>query len=163
MLGDCLLVAPVLSASGSVEYYVPAGRWTNLLTGEVIEGPGWRRETHGFDTLPLLVRPGSVVAMGSVNDRPDYDFADGVTLHVFGLESGGAVAVTVPGLDGSPAAVFSVVREGDEVTATLIDGAAPGWSVLLEGVREVDAIGAERTERGTRLRPDGDRVIAALR
>src|SRR5215216_87949 len=31
MLGDSLLVAPVFSHDGSVSYYVPAGRWTNLL------------------------------------------------------------------------------------------------------------------------------------
>jgi alpha-D-xyloside xylohydrolase len=31
MLGDSLLVAPVFSHDGSVNYYVPEGRWTNLL------------------------------------------------------------------------------------------------------------------------------------
>ena len=31
MLGDSLLVAPVFSHDGSVSYYVPAGRWTNLI------------------------------------------------------------------------------------------------------------------------------------
>ena len=35
MLGDALLVAPVFSFDGMVDYYVPAGQWTNLLTGEV--------------------------------------------------------------------------------------------------------------------------------
>ncbi|NED89084.1 alpha-xylosidase, partial [Streptomyces sp. SID11233] len=33
MLGDDLLVAPVLAPDGSVEYYVPEGTWTHLLTG----------------------------------------------------------------------------------------------------------------------------------
>jgi alpha-D-xyloside xylohydrolase len=163
MLGDSLLVAPVLSASGSVEYYVPAGRWTNLLTGEVVGGTGWRRESHGFDSLPLLVRPGSVVPMGSVDDRPDYDFADGVTLHVFGLDSGAASQVIVPALDGSPAAVFSVVRDGDEVTASLIDGVAPGWSVLLEGVHSAVSSGVEQTARGVRLRPRENQLVVGLR
>jgi alpha-D-xyloside xylohydrolase len=163
MLGDSLLVAPVLSASGSVEYYIPAGSWTNLLTGEVVERPGWRQESHGFDSLPLLVRPGSVIPMGSVDDRPDYDFADGVTLHVFGLDSGGSAQVIVPALDGSPAAVFSVVRDGDEVTASLIDGVAPGWSVLLEGVHEVVSSGVEQTARGVRLRPHENQVVVRLR
>jgi len=57
MLGDALLVAPVFSDS-VVDYYVPAGRWTNLITGDVVEGPGWRRETHSYMSLPLLVREG---------------------------------------------------------------------------------------------------------
>ena len=38
MLGDSLLVAPVFSPDGGVDYYVPDGRWTNFLTGEVVEG-----------------------------------------------------------------------------------------------------------------------------
>ena len=52
MLGD-LLVAPVFTATGEVDFYLPAGRWTRLLTGEVVEGPGWVRETHGFASVPL--------------------------------------------------------------------------------------------------------------
>jgi alpha-D-xyloside xylohydrolase len=58
MLGGSLLIAPVFSEDGTVDYYVPAGRWTNLLTGQVQEDPGWCRETHGFLSLPLMVRPG---------------------------------------------------------------------------------------------------------
>ncbi len=33
MLGPDLLVAPVFSADGEVEFYVPAGTWTHLPTG----------------------------------------------------------------------------------------------------------------------------------
>ena len=45
MLGDALLVAPIFSPDGVVDYYLPAGRWTNFLTGQVIEGGRWLRET----------------------------------------------------------------------------------------------------------------------
>jgi alpha-D-xyloside xylohydrolase len=61
LLGPSLLVAPVFSADGEVEYYLPSGRWTNWFTNEVVEGGGWRREVHGFDTVPLWVREGAVV------------------------------------------------------------------------------------------------------
>jgi alpha-D-xyloside xylohydrolase len=63
LLGPSLLVAPVFSASGEVDYYLPAGRWTNWFTREVVEGGGWRREVHGFDTLPLWVREGAIVPL----------------------------------------------------------------------------------------------------
>ena len=42
MLGDSLLAAPIFNEKGQAEYYLPRGRWTNLLTGETAEG-GWRR------------------------------------------------------------------------------------------------------------------------
>lgn len=37
MLGEALLVAPVFSPEGVVDYYLPAGRCTNLLSGQVVE------------------------------------------------------------------------------------------------------------------------------
>ena len=56
MLGPDLLVAPVFNAHGSVEFYLPAGTWTNWFTGERVEGGSWRTEQHGFLSLPLYVR-----------------------------------------------------------------------------------------------------------
>jgi alpha-D-xyloside xylohydrolase len=100
MLGDSLLVAPVFNYDGSVNYYVPAGKWTNLLNGKVIEGPCWVREVHDFMSLPLLVRPNSVIPIGNRADKPDYDYSDGVTLQIYQLEDGKQVSVETPGLDG---------------------------------------------------------------
>ena len=100
MLGPSLLVAPVFSADGSVEFYLPRGEWTSLLTGETVEGGGWRRETHGFDSLPLYVRPGTALPWGARDDRPDYDYHDGLTVRVFRGGSG-ASAITVTSPDGT--------------------------------------------------------------
>lgn len=97
MLGPDILVAPVMSASGDVTFYLPSGAWTHLLTGEVVEGGGWRTERHGFDSLPVYVRPGTVLAWGSRDDRPDYDYLDGLMLRVFpGGEGIASVKVTTP-------------------------------------------------------------------
>lgn len=40
MLGHDLLVAPVFTADGSVEFYLPRGRWTSWWTGETIDSTG---------------------------------------------------------------------------------------------------------------------------
>ncbi|WP_311242917.1 alpha-xylosidase [Microbacterium sp. WCS2018Hpa-23] len=97
MLGSSLLVAPVFSEDGSVEFYLPEGEWTSLLTGETVTGGGWRRETHGFESLPLYVRPGTVLPWGSRTDKPDYDYHDGLKLRVFpGGEGTATVTVTDP-------------------------------------------------------------------
>lgn len=55
MLGPALLVAPIFDAGGEVEYYLPHGSWRNLLTGEIVQGSGWRKEKHGYLSLPLWV------------------------------------------------------------------------------------------------------------
>jgi len=99
MLGADLLVAPVFSASGDVSFYLPEGEWTHLLTGERVEGGGWRRETHGFDSLPLYVRPGAVLPWGAREDRPDYDYLEGLRFRVF-PGGAGVAEVTVTAPDG---------------------------------------------------------------
>ncbi len=58
MLGPALLVAPIFDAEGEVSYYLPAGEWRNLLTGEISQGLQWRTERHGYFSLPLWVHTG---------------------------------------------------------------------------------------------------------
>jgi len=132
MLGDSLLVAPVFHHDGSVTYYVPEGRWTNLLNGEQVEGPGWKRETHGFMSLPLLVRPNTVIPMGSHSDKPDYDYSDGVTLHLYSLEDGYSTKVEIPSVDGKIQTTFEIERKGNDIHIQR-HGPAKAWNVALMG------------------------------
>ena len=115
MLGDDLLVAPVFTESGEVDFYLPAGEWMNYLTGERVPGGRWLRETHGFDSLPLYVRPGAVIPVGARDDRPDYDYLDGVTLEVFPGGDSRDVTVTTP--DGETA-TFAIRPTGTGVTVS---------------------------------------------
>jgi alpha-D-xyloside xylohydrolase len=101
------------------------------VTGETVTGPRWVRERHGFQSVPLLVRPGAVIPVGAVDDRPDYDHADGVTLRAYGLERGDQVTVRVGDV------AFTVVREGDLLRASCSDPVAP-WGLAV-GEREVRA------------------------
>lgn len=41
MLGSSVLVAPVFSEDGEVEFYLPAGRWTSFWDDTVVQGPVW--------------------------------------------------------------------------------------------------------------------------
>ena len=152
MLGGSLLVAPVFSRDGSVNYYVPEGKWTNLLNGNVIEGPHWVREMHGFSSLPLLVRANSVIPMGSRSDKPDYDYSDGVTLQVYQLEDGKQASVEIPALDGKIETTFSFKREGNVIYVQR-QRAAKAWNILLVGIDEVENIeNAEAINNSTLVR-----------
>lgn len=139
MLGSSLLVAPVFSDEGNVTYYLPFGRWTNFLTGEVVEGPGWRQETHDFMSLPLMVRPNSVIPVGSHDERPDYDYANGVTLHVYELADGPTVKLALPDLQGRLGATFEVKRAGNTITVEP-KGTTKPWKVLLVGISSVTLV-----------------------
>ncbi|MBR0368490.1 MAG: alpha-xylosidase [Clostridia bacterium] len=115
MLGPNLLVAPVMHADGHVDYYLPAGAWVNLLSGETVAGDTWRRETHGYLSLPLMARPNSVIPMGANEERPDYDYTDGLELHVFKPEDG-TLTVKVPDLKGNVAATYTLRVAGGRVS-----------------------------------------------
>jgi alpha-D-xyloside xylohydrolase len=141
LLGPDLLVAPVFTEGGRVDYYVPDGEWTHYLTGETVTGPRWVREEHGFASVPLLVRPGAVLPVGAVDDRPDYDYADGITLRVYGLADGATVTTTVPTVGGDVAATFTTTRRGDTVSVTA-DNAPERWRVQLAGADPVEARGS---------------------
>jgi alpha-D-xyloside xylohydrolase len=156
MLGPSLLVAPVLHADGRSGYYLPAGRWTHLITGVVAEGPRWMDDRYEVLSLPLFVRPGSVLPTGAHEDRPDYDFADGVTLAAYELADEASVHVEVPGLDGTPAAVFDVTRRGDTVSAERRSGSAP-WRLLLVNCPGLGVVEGGKAEK----RPDGTLISAA--
>jgi len=139
MLGDSLLVAPVFSHDGSVSYYVPDGAWTNLLNGRQVEGPGWKREKHDFMTLPLLVRPNSVIPLGSHTDQPDYDYSDGVTLHIFAFDYGHSSKVEIPDVDGRIETTFEIERKGSTIHIQR-NGSAKAWNVSIIGMKTVDEI-----------------------
>jgi len=128
MLGDDLLVAPVLSADGEVTYYVPEGRWTNFLTGEQVTGPRWVTERHGFLSVPLYARPGSVIPVGAVDHRPDYDYADGVTLRLYEIPDGARVTTVLSPGDQE----FVTTRAGDVIRVEATAG-QDGWQAWHAG------------------------------
>jgi alpha-D-xyloside xylohydrolase len=139
LLGDALLVVPVFSAEGVVDYFLPAGRWTHLLTGEVQAGGRWQRATHGFLSLPLFVRAARVLALGAVDDRPDYAYAEGVTFRAYEFADGDEGGTPVYDLKGKLAATVTVRRHGRVIEARL-DGVAKGWRLQLPGVAAVDEV-----------------------
>jgi alpha-D-xyloside xylohydrolase len=155
MLGESLLVAPVFSHDGAVTYYLPPGRWTNFFTGEVVEGPGWARETHDFKSLPLMMRPNSVLAVGSHEERPDYDYGDDVTLQVYELADGKSVAAVIPSAAGDVDVRFEVKREGRMITVER-QGTPKRWQLLLVGIEAVASVegGAiESNKKGVLVTP----------
>ena len=139
MFGDGLMVAPVLDESGDVEFYLPEGRWTHLLSNEVVEGGRWRRETHGFMSLPLYVRPNSLIVWGANDQSPDYDYAEGATFALYELEDGKQARASVYAVGGALVQELAVTRNDDTLSLTVTDTARP-WKLRLQSV--VSAFGA---------------------
>jgi alpha-D-xyloside xylohydrolase len=145
MLGETLLVAPIFTEEGTVDYYLPAGRWTNLLSGQVQEGPAWHHEKHGFLTMPLMVRPGTILPLGAIDDRPDYDYRDGVTFRVYELSDGAELTCAVSAPQGAGTMKLSVQRAGQRVTARVSGDVSFHWRVQCAGVNTVKPLNGMHT------------------
>ena len=156
MFGEALLVAPVFTEDGSVSFYLPRGTWTNFFTNELVEGGVWRHEQHDYLSLPLYVRPNSIIALGHEDSRPDYDFANNVELHVFALQDGSHASTIVCNQQGQPELRVHANRRGNKISIRT-EGAGKPWSVVLRGIFEIASVeGAEHRYRanGIQLMPN---------
>jgi alpha-D-xyloside xylohydrolase len=131
MLGDSLLVAPIFNDEGRVTYYLPKGTWTNIITGQKHEGGGFVTEVHDYFSLPLMIRENTVLPVGTIDDRPDYNYADNMALELYCIKDGAQIKVEIPDLNGEIAAVAKVAREGDDITIEVSKDS--NWGVKYAG------------------------------
>lgn len=139
MLGPSLLVAPIFSEDSQVDYYLPEGRWTDFLSGEVREGGRWYRGKYDYLSLPLYVKPGTLLAVGAVESRPDYDYAKGVELRLYQLDEGRSAVCEVPTTEGVVAFRAEAARDKGLVTVKL-SKPAHGARIVLVGVAAVEGV-----------------------
>lgn len=147
MLGEALLVAPVFNENSMAEYYLPEGVWTNFLTDEVKEGGSWHREKHGYLSIPLYVREGSIVAVGARNDSAVYDYAQNVTFRVYALWEGKTAQTRVYSPDNQEEASLTVSRAGGNYQITFC-GKKPCRVELVNARKPVKVNGAAFEMRG---------------
>ncbi|KAG9225936.1 hypothetical protein CCMSSC00406_0006442 [Pleurotus cornucopiae] len=137
MLGKNLLVAPVFTEDGSVQYYVPEGKWYGLVDGKIRVGPGYVEETHDFMSIPLLLRPGTAIVFGQHDIEgkrklSTYDYSKDISVLVNGLVKDGEVMdfeIVIPDADdpGDVKGTLKVEGTNREVKVT---GTIPGpWKV----------------------------------
>ncbi len=116
MMGDSLFVAPIFRENGEAEYYLPEGRWTHLLDGSEREGGRWYRETYDYFSLPLFVRDNTLLAWGSNEKMPDYDYTEGLELHLYALADGAEAVCEIPDLTGKIVMSARASRKGDTIS-----------------------------------------------
>lgn len=139
MLGDSLLVSPIFNEQGKANYYLPKGNWTNFISGEKVEGSTWHNEYHGYESVPLFARENSVIAVGNVDDKPDYDYADQVQYQLFELEEGGVASTTISSDQGDYNIDFKATRQSNIITIN-VEGTTKPWTVQLRGIETIASV-----------------------
>ncbi len=119
MLGDALLVAPIFNEEGSVFYFLPetekGGSWTHLLSGEKREGGRYYTEKYDYFSLPLFVRPGTILARGKCKDRPSYDYSKETVLHIYELMDGCEAECVIVDQKGVKVCRVKALRHGSSI------------------------------------------------
>ncbi len=118
MLGGSLLVAPVFNEKGVSDYYIPGGTWTHLLTDEKREGGRFYRDTYDYFSMPLYVRPNTLLVRGNTDNRPDYDYTKDIKVHIYELEDGAAASCDLVNVKGEQVNRISAVRNGNVIKVT---------------------------------------------
>jgi alpha-D-xyloside xylohydrolase len=118
MLGDSLLIAPVFNAEGKVEFYLPEGLWTDIVTGEEYIGGRYVKRVCSYTEMPILAREGAVIGYGDFKTASAYDYVNGTEFIVYGLANGAETAADVYDCNGNKALTLTVRREGDQLNVT---------------------------------------------
>ena len=160
MFGPSLLIAPITSEDGIVRYYVPTGTWTNLLTRERIEGPIWKNEQHGYQTMPILARPGTILVAGSSDEKPVYNYLENVTITLFELPEDKEISVDIYSADLKNAAVVKALKKDNKIMVHT-QGFFGQTRLVLSGIFRIasSSVGIpELNEWGTMVVFDGEDI-----
>jgi len=139
MLGDNLLVAPVFNDRGETATYLPEGIWTNWFTNEKTSGGKYINAKCDYFSLPLWVKPNSIIAVGKENSTVDYDYEDKPTLHVFELENAEAV---IYNKNGEEKFRVNLSKQNNKIILT-VNGESNGFKLLFRDFGFEEYIPAE--------------------
>lgn len=162
MLGDYLLVAPIFNEEGMGDFYLPQGNWTDFFTGEEICGGRWIKQKYDYLSIPLMVKENAIIALGAFDDKPDYDYGDGVELRIYQLADQTTSSTVVYGMDQKEEVKVVAKREGQIITVDV--ESAKTYLIRLVNVTISKIEGAEAIIEGkdTILKSVSGHIIVTL-
>lgn len=89
-LGDCMLVAPVLTPANHRLVYLPAGNWYELESGKIFTGNQHIPVFAGLEQVPVYIKAGSILLRQGDTTRPGAAFVDDLLIDVYPGENGQA-------------------------------------------------------------------------
>lgn len=137
MFGDNLLVAPVFNEEGTAEFYVPAGKWTDIISGKQYEGGKYYNEKYDYFGLPCLARPNSIIAYGAFERNFEYDYLNNAEVVIYELENGKSASCTIYDTDSNKVLELTATNNNGTIDVTFTKNAAP-FKVTVFGGKTVE-------------------------
>lgn len=132
MFGDNILVAPILNDKGLGEFYLPEGKWTDIISGKVYEGGKFYKETYDYFGLPCLAKPNSIIAYGDFKRGFEYDYLENAEFVIYEPSEGAEITAPVYDTDANKVFELKAVRRGNKVEVTFSSAPKP-FKVKLAG------------------------------
>ncbi|WP_461194187.1 alpha-xylosidase [Clostridioides difficile] len=133
MFGEGLLVAPIFSDTGDVSYYLPEGRWTNLLNNKVLEGRRWYKENHDYMSLPLMVKDNTIIPIGYNDKKPDYDYLKDLEINIFELDENNRIETILYNSLGKGVGKVSAIKIGNKISVQT-KGISGDYKIVLRNI-----------------------------
>ncbi|MCD8107429.1 MAG: alpha-xylosidase [Oscillospiraceae bacterium] len=118
MLGDNLLCAPIMNDRSDALWYLPAGKWTDVITGEVYEGEKWHREKMNYFRMPVLAKPNSIIVWGDFKRDFEYDYMSNSEVVIYELDDGKTASAVVYDKEAVRITEITATRSGNTVTVS---------------------------------------------
>ncbi|HCR40538.1 MAG TPA: alpha-xylosidase, partial [Lachnospiraceae bacterium] len=114
------------------------------------------KEKHGYLSIPLLVREGSLVAIGAKDDDPVYDYADGVTLKAYELIENQPASTVVYDANANLTVKAEVLKKDNQIRIN-VETAKPYTVVLVNttNLASIENGSFEVKGRDTIITPNG--------
>lgn len=148
LLGDNLIIVPVMNEAGTVEFYLPEGKWEDVNSGEVYEGGRYYSRTCDYFQMPVLARPNSIIVYGCFGKDFVYDYLQNATVTIYHLEDGRKATASVYDSKANKVTDITAERNGNtiEVAYTASD---KSFSIAVAGTG--NSIKAEAGSTGLRI------------
>ncbi len=161
MFGDSLLVAPIFNEHSIADYYLPEGKWTNFFTNEVYEGGKWVKESCGYLSIPLMVKPNSIVAIGSFENGPEYDYADAVQLQIYELDENSTASTLVCNMDSVTELTINATKNNNIISVQITTATDKPYTIRLINTKALSVSDCEYTIDGsdTTIHTNGSKTI----
>ena len=116
MLGDSLLCAPVFRKDGVANFYLPEGKWYDIITGKTYEGGKYHAVTCTFMEMPVLAKPNSIVTFGAFENQFEYDYLEGADAMICNLEDGKTAEASIYDTKANLVLTIQATRKGNVIS-----------------------------------------------
>lgn len=118
MFGDSLLVAPIFNEHSQAVFYLPEGKWTDIITNKTYEGGKYYKTTCSYTEIPLMAKENSIIVYGDFKNDFEYDYLENSEIVLYAPLENMPADVSVSDAEGNMIFNMTALKSGNKVTVS---------------------------------------------